>query len=105
VVGWEEVPDLSTLKTRANLYKALETTYPEEKRKTLSNWESQLWPFAHTMGESDLVVMPLKNRAAIVAFGFLLTRNDESTGHTHVLLREAVGIFVGIKIYCLKLSK
>jgi restriction system protein len=65
VVGWEDVPDLSTLRTRAVLYRALETTYADEKGKTLSNWESQLWPFAHSMAEGDLVVMPLKNRAAI----------------------------------------
>jgi restriction system protein len=60
VVGWDEVPDLSTLKTRADLYRALETAFPDEKGKTLSNWESQLWPFAYTMAEGDLVVMPLK---------------------------------------------
>ena len=65
VIGWDDLPDLSSLKTRESLYAALESTNPDEKGKTLSNWESQLWPFGHMMAKGDLVVMPLKSRAAI----------------------------------------
>ncbi|MGV2980643.1 restriction endonuclease [Camelimonas sp. ID_303_24] len=65
VIGWDEMPDLATRKDRANLAAALQATYPDEKGKTLTNWESQLWPFAHMMAVGDLVVMPLKTRAAI----------------------------------------
>lgn len=65
VIGWDNLSDLSALSTREALYAALETVFPDEKGKTLSNWESQLWPFAHMMAKGDLVVMPLKTRAAI----------------------------------------
>jgi len=65
VIGWESLPDLSAVKTREDLYAALEAAYPDEKGKTLSNWESQLWPFAHMMAKGETVVMPLKTRAAI----------------------------------------
>lgn len=65
VIGWDAMPDLALLKVREDLYAALETAYPDEKGKTLSNWESQLWPFAHMMAKGDMVVMPLKTRAAI----------------------------------------
>jgi restriction system protein len=65
VVGWDELPDLSSLKTREDLYAALAAAFPDEKGKTLCNWESQLWPFAHIMATGDTVVMPLKTRAAV----------------------------------------
>jgi restriction system protein len=65
IIGWEEVPDLSRFRERRELAQALESTYPEEKGKTLTNWESQLWPFANAMAVGDLVAMPLKHRAAI----------------------------------------
>ncbi len=65
VIGWDAMPDLAALKVREELSAALQDTYPDEKGKTLSNWESQLWPFAHMMAKGDLVVMPLKTRAAI----------------------------------------
>ncbi|MDC7693866.1 restriction endonuclease [Asticcacaulis sp. DXS10W] len=65
VIGWDDMPDLSKLRTRDDLNTALASTYPDEKGKTLSNWESQLWPFAHMMAKDDIIVMPLKSRAAI----------------------------------------
>lgn len=65
VIGWDTMPDLSTLKPRDELGAVLEVTFPDEKGKTLSNWESQLWPFAQMMAKGDLVVMPLKTRSAV----------------------------------------
>lgn len=65
VIGWNSLPDMSSLKGREDLRSALEATYPDEKGKTLSNWESQLWPFARMMAKNDIVVMPLKTRSAI----------------------------------------
>lgn len=65
VIGWDELPDLSKLKNRDDLQAALESAFPDSSAKTLSNWESQLWPFAHVMEKGDLVVMPLKTRSAI----------------------------------------
>ncbi|QCI67732.1 restriction endonuclease [Phreatobacter stygius] len=65
VIGWEEMPDLSTLKVREDLRAVLNRSFPTASSKTLTNWESQLWPFAHVMQVGDLVVMPLKTRSAI----------------------------------------
>lgn len=66
IIGWEELPDLSQLKSREDLTRLLKETYPEEKNRTLSNWESQLWSFSKTMQVGDLVAMPLKARPVIV---------------------------------------
>jgi restriction system protein len=65
VIGWDDLPDLSKFKSRDDLRVALQDALPDSSTKTLSNWESQLWPFAHVMEKGDLVVMPLKTRSAI----------------------------------------
>ncbi|MBP0579583.1 restriction endonuclease [Labrys sp. LIt4] len=65
VIGWEQLPDLSKPATRDELTALLAWTYPNEKPKTLSNWESQVWPFARVIVEGDLVVLPLKTRSTI----------------------------------------
>lgn len=69
VVGWEDLPDLADLAGREQLRELLQATYPDEKPKTLSNWESQLWPFARVMQPGEPIVMPLKLRS-----GFALGR-------------------------------
>ncbi len=70
VIGWEEMPDLSKLKTRDELTDLLGETYPDEKKRALSNWEAQLWTFSNRMQVGDLVAMPLKHRA-IIKFGYV----------------------------------
>jgi len=65
VIGWEELPDLSKVKTRDVLTKLLAETYPNEKPKTLMNWESQIWPMLDTIKTGDLIALPLKTRSTI----------------------------------------
>lgn len=65
VIGWEDLPDLGGLQSRNELTALLAATYPDEKPKTLSNWESQLWPFIRVIADGDLVVLPLKTRSTI----------------------------------------
>lgn len=65
VIGWEDLPDLSNIKTRDALSKLLKETYPDNKPKTLKNWESQIWPFIREMKQNDLVALPLKSRSSI----------------------------------------
>lgn len=62
VFGWEELLDLSTCKPRADLAAVLKKTCLDEKPKTLSNWENQLWPIVDTIKVGDLVALPLKTR-------------------------------------------
>ena len=65
-VTWEHlVLDLSTPENRQVLIEKLTQLYPEEKPKAILNWSSQLWPFAHSMNKSDLVVVPFKTQPVI----------------------------------------
>jgi restriction system protein len=66
VIGWEELQDLTPCKTRDALAALLKATYPDQKPKTLMNWESQIWPIRETIKVGDLVVLPLQSRADIV---------------------------------------
>jgi restriction system protein len=65
VIGWNELPDMSGIKTRKELLELLQKTYPNEKDKTLMNWEAQLWAFIQRIKPGDLVALPLKRRSAI----------------------------------------
>jgi restriction system protein len=64
LIGWEELPDLTGIATREELRDLLDATYPDDKRKTLLNWESQIWPFLKVMAIGEPIVMPLKKRSA-----------------------------------------
>jgi len=65
-VAWDELDiDLVKLTHRQELETALDQRYPEAKHKTILNWVSQIWPFAHEMKKGDLVVLPLKSQPAI----------------------------------------
>lgn len=68
LIGWEEVPDLTSCSDRDELLGLLCVAYPGERRKTLASWQNQIWPIRETMQVGDLVALPLKARAAI-AFG------------------------------------
>lgn len=64
LIGWEDLPDLTHVQSRDALRELLDVTYPDEKRKTLLNWESQIWPFLSVMAIGEPIVMPLKKRSA-----------------------------------------
>lgn len=68
LIGWEELPDLTHCGSREELQILLRDTYPEERAKTLTSWQSQIWPVRALMEVGDLVALPLKTRATI-AFG------------------------------------
>lgn len=86
VIGWDELPDLTSCTTRDGLRSLLKATYPDQKPKTLMSWESQVWPFRETIAVGDLVVLPLKTRSDI-AFGRVKGpyqfRSDLPGGHLH----------------------
>lgn len=65
VVGWEELPDLGSVKSREELEAICFQTYPDAKRNTIINWVGQLWAFTNRIQPKDLVVLPLKSRSAI----------------------------------------
>jgi restriction system protein len=65
IIGWEQLPDLTTVKTREALAQLIKDTYPDESSKRLINWTGQLWAFRDRIQLNDLVVLPLKTRSAI----------------------------------------
>ena len=62
IIGWEEVPDLSTVQNREDLHRILQQSYPLFKANTLSNYAGQLWSFLRRIETNDLVILPLKTR-------------------------------------------
>lgn len=65
-VTWDYLSqNLVKLSDREQLFDILAELYPDSKPKRISNWVSQLWPFAHDMKLGDLVVMPLKTQPSI----------------------------------------
>ncbi|MFN3716409.1 MAG: restriction endonuclease [Thiobacillus sp.] len=65
-VTWDDLNvDLAKLTDRAELTKAMTQRYPDAKPKAIANWVSQVWPFAHEIKKSDVVILPLKTQRAI----------------------------------------
>ena len=46
-IGWNDLPDLSSLKTKAELAKLYSKAYPEAKKKKAGNSVGQIWRFIH----------------------------------------------------------
>jgi restriction system protein len=65
VIGWEELPDLSSVTTRDAVMHLLQVTYPNSKPATLRNWGGQVWAFRGEIQPGDLVVVPSKTRGMI----------------------------------------
>ena len=65
-VTWDGLDvNLGKLTDRGELTKAMTQRYPNTKPKAIANWVSQVWPFAHEITKSDIVVLPLKTQRAI----------------------------------------
>lgn len=65
-VTWDSLDvDLSAMTDRTELVSAMTQRYADAKAKTIANWVSQVWPFAHEIKKGDLVVLPLKSQRAI----------------------------------------
>jgi restriction system protein len=65
-VTWDGLNlNLAKLADRQALVAAMTELYADCKAKTILNWVSQVWPFAHEMKKGDLVVLPLKTQPGI----------------------------------------
>lgn len=64
-IGWDRLDDLSQLKSREAIEAKCALAYPEAKLNTIRNWARQLWAFLNKIKPGDLIVLPLKKRAAI----------------------------------------
>ena len=65
-VTWDDLDvDLDSLHSRKDLIDEMSKRYPDIKPRGISNWGSQVWPFAHEIKKSDLIILPLKMQRAI----------------------------------------
>jgi len=65
-VTWDKLDvNVSKLSDRDDLAAAMAKRYPDAKPKTIMNWVSQVWPFAHEMKKGDYVILPLKSQRSI----------------------------------------
>lgn len=60
LVGWSEVGDLSSFKSRTEIVKRLEEVYPDWSKNRIANYAAQLHRFVNIIRIGDLVVMPRK---------------------------------------------
>lgn len=96
IIGWDGVPDISNIKTREELFKIIQNSYPNEKEKTIKNWESQLWAFSNRIQLNDLVALPLKSRSVILigkVKGNYKFKPDNPTNAKHLRQVEWIGEF------------
>lgn len=64
-IGWDEMPNLSGIKSKEELEKLYVKTYPDAKKNAVSNMVGQIWTFMSRMKKGDLVAIPLKKQALI----------------------------------------
>lgn len=70
VIGWSEMPDLSTVPAKEAMRELVQQVYPDASTSKVSNFVGQLWAFRERIAEGDLVVLPLKLKTrAAVAIG------------------------------------
>ncbi len=65
VIGWRELPDLATIKSREELTEVCREAYPDAKPASLASSVGQCWAFRERIQIGELVVLPLKRRAAV----------------------------------------
>jgi len=64
-IGWNELPDLSPIKTRDELKKLYNRVNPGRKKMAMAKQVGQIWTFLKKIKIEDLVALPLKTQSAI----------------------------------------
>jgi restriction system protein len=85
--GWELLPSLTNVTTRAQLAEVYAEAYPDVAIKTASNYVGQLWSLIDRMSDGELVVLPLKTTGTIAVgriVGPYQYRTDLGADITHV---------------------
>ena len=87
VLGWKELPDISTVSTIEQLTDIVRQAYEGYSPRRIHNWSHQLWRFVHVMQIGDLVVMPRKFKP-VIAIGRLTGvyeyKSDAVTDYRHI---------------------
>ncbi len=64
-IGWDDIPNLSNVKTKESMRGLLEESYPTASKAYISNTLGQLWAFKERMQKEDIAVIPLKSRSGV----------------------------------------
>ena len=64
-IGWNELPDLSNVKTRGELAELYSRVHPTAKKTQATSGVGQVWRFVREIQKGDLVALPLKTQSAI----------------------------------------
>lgn len=65
-INWDNLNiDLLSLSERSQLASVIAEREPDAKQKSITNWVSQIWPFAHVMKKGDWIVVPLKSQPVV----------------------------------------
>jgi restriction system protein len=64
-IGWNNLEDLSKVKSKEDLEVAFQKIYPDATRNAAANYIGQIWAFVSRIQIKDWVVLPLKTRSAI----------------------------------------
>jgi len=64
-IGWNRLPDLSKIKTRAELKDLYNSTYEGASQNAVVNMVSQIWRFMHDIQVGDLVALPMKSQPSV----------------------------------------
>lgn len=86
-IGWNDLPDLSSIASREELKALYEKVYSGAKKMTIANEVGQIWSFIKRIQPNDLIVLPLKLRSAIAigkVTGSYQYRTDLSSNIHHV---------------------
>ena len=86
-IGWNDLPNLSAIKSRDELRNLYEQKYPDSKKMRIVNQVAQIWAFIGRINEGDLIILPLKTQSAIAvghADGKYEYRNDLGEDMHHV---------------------
>jgi restriction system protein len=87
VIGWDEMPDLSNIKSFDEMKEFHLKIYPDEELRVRANFSGQLWAFVGRIQVGDLVALPLKTRSAIALgkiTGDYQYRPEHGEGAKHV---------------------
>jgi len=86
VIEWDELSDLSSIKSRQELEVLMRNAFPDAKTASIANQARQVWAFRERIQKGDIVVLPLKTRSAIAigrAWGPYQYRPDHPEGARH----------------------
>ena len=64
-IGWNELPDLSSVESKKELERPYKKEYPDAKKRSMANEVGQIWRFLKQIKEGDLVALPSKFQSTI----------------------------------------